>query len=102
MNSTPSTFARIMRLTALQPPPPTPMTLIFAGDSSSLKLIRIPVSLPVMRSSAFPNSPALVSRSHYMYRLGRSRCASEHGLQFGYEIPPALRRRPPSLRAVHH
>jgi hypothetical protein len=30
MNSTPSTLARIMRLTALQPPPPTPITLIFA------------------------------------------------------------------------
>ena len=30
MNSTPSTLARIMRLTALHPPPPTPITLIFA------------------------------------------------------------------------
>ena len=30
MNSTPSSLASIMRLTALPPPPPTPMTLIFA------------------------------------------------------------------------
>src|SRR6266851_2392847 len=45
MNSTPSSLARIMRFTALHPPPPTPMTLIFAGCSSSLKLIRIPPSL---------------------------------------------------------
>src|SRR5580704_7236133 len=30
MNSTPSTLARIMRLTAFEPPPPTPITLIFA------------------------------------------------------------------------
>src|SRR3974390_3432901 len=48
MNSTPSTLARIIRLTALQPPPPTPMTLSFAGESSSLKLIRIPASFAVM------------------------------------------------------
>ena len=30
MNSTPSTLARIMRLTAFDPPPPTPITFIFA------------------------------------------------------------------------
>src|SRR5579863_9483605 len=54
MNSMPSTLARIMRLTALQPPPPTPMTLIFAGDSSSLKLIRIALSFAVI---CFPRSP---------------------------------------------
>src|SRR5580704_3214877 len=30
MNSTPSSLARIMRLTAFDPPPPTPITLIFA------------------------------------------------------------------------
>src|SRR5262249_45766689 len=53
MNSTPSTFARIIRLTALQPPPPTPITLIFEGDSSSLKLMRIPVSFAVIRSPSF-------------------------------------------------
>ena len=35
MNSTPSTLARIMRLTALQPPPPTPITLIFAPSNRS-------------------------------------------------------------------
>src|SRR5882762_7669979 len=38
----------IMRLTALQPPPPTQITLIFAGCNSSLKLIRIPASFAVM------------------------------------------------------
>jgi hypothetical protein len=37
-----------MRLTALHPPPPTPITLIFAGCNSSLKLIRIPASFAVM------------------------------------------------------
>jgi hypothetical protein len=30
MNSTPSTLDRIMVFTAFPPPPPTPMTLIFA------------------------------------------------------------------------
>src|SRR5467141_1338438 len=50
INSTPSSLARIMRFTALPPPPPTPMTLIFAGCSSSLKLIRIPASLVVISS----------------------------------------------------
>src|SRR5258707_15398121 len=39
-----------MRFTALHPPPPTPMTLTFAGSSSSLKLIRIPASLVVISS----------------------------------------------------
>src|SRR5260370_25127248 len=50
MNSMPSTLARIMRLTALELPPPTPMTLIFAGDSSSLKLMRIALSFAVICS----------------------------------------------------
>src|SRR5258708_26032957 len=53
MNSTPSSLARIMRFTALQPPPPTPMTLIFAGCRSSLKLMRIPASLVVISLSTF-------------------------------------------------
>src|SRR5258706_15664983 len=53
MNSTPSSLARIMRLTALPPPPPTPMTLIFAGCRSSLKLMRIPASLVVISLSTF-------------------------------------------------
>ena len=35
MNSTPFTSARIMRFTALLPPPPTPMTLICAKFSTS-------------------------------------------------------------------
>src|SRR5882757_9262534 len=48
MNSTPSTLARIIRLTALQPPPPTPITFIFAGDSSSLKLMRMPASFAII------------------------------------------------------
>jgi hypothetical protein len=37
-----------MRFTALQPPPPTPMTLILAGESSSLKLMRIALSFAIM------------------------------------------------------
>jgi len=40
--STPSTPASIMRLTALQPPPPTPMTLMRASlRASSWKLMRM-------------------------------------------------------------
>src|SRR5215472_17728335 len=35
MNSTPSTLARIMRLTALHPPPPTPITFILAPSCGS-------------------------------------------------------------------
>jgi hypothetical protein len=35
MNSTPERPASIIRLTELQPPPPTPMTLIRAGSGSS-------------------------------------------------------------------
>src|ERR1700752_2129666 len=57
MNSTPSSLARIMRFPALHPPPPTPMTLIFAGCSSSLKLSRMPVSL-FMRPSFSPVPPS--------------------------------------------
>jgi hypothetical protein len=38
-NSTPSTFEAIMRFTALPPPPPTPITRIFAdGGIASSKL----------------------------------------------------------------
>src|SRR5437667_30565 len=94
MNSTPSSLARIMRLTALHPPPPTPMTLIFAGCSSSLKLMRIPASLVVIFSPTFST---LAGSS----RAG-SRGAGEHGFQFGYQISPALRRRAPRLRAIQN
>src|SRR5581483_743015 len=46
INSTSFIPASIMRFTALPPPPPTPMTLILASlRASSLKLLRIPVSL---------------------------------------------------------
>src|SRR5712692_2011846 len=49
MNSTPSTLARIMRLTALVPPPPTPITLIRAPCSrSSLNEKRTPDSFGVI------------------------------------------------------
>ena len=49
MNSTPSTLARIMRLTALHPPPPTPITLIFAPScNSSLNEIRMPDSFAML------------------------------------------------------
>src|SRR3954447_3205248 len=45
MNSIPSMPASIMRLTALPPPPPTPMTLILASlRFSSLKEMRMSVS----------------------------------------------------------
>src|SRR5215467_2125612 len=82
MNSTPSSFARIMRFTALQPPPPTPMTLIFAGCNSSLKLMRIPASLAV-----------IICRPLLQIRCASSagsRGTREHGFQFGYQGPRAL------------
>src|SRR5713101_5378230 len=94
MNSTPSSLARIMRFTALQPPPPTPMTLIFAGCRSSLKLMRIPASLVVISLSTF-SSFASGSRAG-------SRGAGEHGFQFGYKISRALGRRAPRLRATQN
>src|SRR5690242_380537 len=94
MNSTPSSLARIMRFTALHPPPPTPMTLIFAGCSSSLKLMRIPASFPIMFPSVFSKFAARL-------RAG-SRGAGKHGFQFGYQIPRARRRRTPHLRAIQH
>src|SRR5439155_4121985 len=62
MNSTPSSLARIIRFTALQPPPPTPMTLIFAGCRSSLKLMRIPASLVVIFPQSSPVSLAASGR----------------------------------------
>src|SRR6202521_5503037 len=94
MNSTPSSLARIMRFTALHPPPPTPMTLIFAGCSSSLKLIRIPASLVVITSPSF-SSFACGSRAG-------SRGASEHGFQFGNKISPALGCGASRLRATQY
>src|SRR5208282_5538932 len=49
INSTPSTFARIMRLTALDPPPPTPITLILAASAwSSLNEYFTPASFCAM------------------------------------------------------
>src|SRR6202521_6002107 len=94
MNSTPSSLARIMRFTALHPPPPTPMTLIFAGCSCSLKLIRIPASLVVISSPTF-SSFACGSRAG-------SRGASEHGFQFGNKISPALGCGASRLRATQY
>src|SRR6266699_1037723 len=85
MNSTPSSLARIMRFTALHPPPPTPMTLIFAGCRSSLKLMRIPASLVVISLSTFSSLLAAPGAG--------SGGASEHGLQFGYQISRAQGRR---------
>src|SRR5580704_10720419 len=99
MNSTPSTLARIMRLTALHPPPPTPITFIFAGCSSSLKRMRIPASFAVMRSSTFlnPCGPHVA----YAVRAG-SRGAGEHGFQFGHHISRALRLSAARFCCVHH
>src|SRR5712692_3538926 len=94
MNSTPSRLARIMRFTALHPPPPTPITLHFIGCISSLKLIRIPASFAVI-------SPPTFSRFAAPPRAG-SRGAGEHGFQFGNKIPRALRRGAPRLRATQH
>src|SRR5215472_10737171 len=93
MNSTPSSLARIMRFTALQPPPPTPITLIFAGCSSSLKLIRIPASFPVMFSSI---------SSTFAAPVAGLRGAGEHGLQFGYQIHRARGRGAARLGAIQN
>src|SRR4029077_1535146 len=94
INSTPSSLARIMRFTALHPPPPTPMTLIFAGCSSSLKLMRIPASLVVITFSAF-SSFACGSRAG-------SGGAGEHGFQFGHQVSRALGRGAPGLCATQY
>src|SRR5215472_8769982 len=54
MNSMPSTPASIMRLTALPPPPPTPMTLILASlRASSLKLMRMESVLMFLTCAEF-------------------------------------------------
>ena len=47
MNSMPRSWASIMRLTALPPPPPTPMTLMRAGVESATAWTRSGLSLPV-------------------------------------------------------
>src|ERR1700746_1235419 len=92
MNSTPSTLARIMRLTALHPPPPTPITLIFAPVRfSSLNEIRIPVSFAIFvppQKSARP--PPARSAS----------CSDEHAFDFRYEIGRPLRSLAPGSRAI--
>src|SRR5690349_13268296 len=55
MNSTPPSPTSTMRLTALLPPPPTPITLIFAPRrASGASVIRISVC---SRSRAIPNLP---------------------------------------------
>src|SRR2546426_7041807 len=62
MNSTPVNWAAIIRLTALLPPPPRPMTLIFAacGTSSSSKSGRRVRSLSIR--SSFRCLPAAALR----------------------------------------
>src|SRR5207245_2635994 len=62
MNSTPVNSAAIIRLTALLPPPPRPMTLIFAacGTSSSSKSGRRVRSLSI--TSSFRCLPAAAVR----------------------------------------
>src|SRR5215472_1281586 len=100
MNSTPSSFARIIRFTALHPPPPTPMTLIFAGCNSSLKLMRIPASFPVMFCRPPSRSPRPVGQG--CLQQAGSRGTREHGFQFRYQGPGALRARTARLRPGQH
>src|SRR5579862_1151643 len=130
INSTPSTLARIMRLTALQPPPPTPMTLILAGESSSLKLMRIALSFAVIlfppcglgevvlfceaaRASQKILAPVTTSKSpgwsrHYTNQAHSQESvlqklgAGEHGLDLGDQVAVALRLRAARLGAVQH
>ncbi len=55
-----------MRLTALHPPPPTPITLIFAPwFVSSLNEIRIPASFAISRPSDKKLALPRRSFSHY-------------------------------------
>src|SRR5262249_26822262 len=83
MNSTPSTLARIMRLTAFDPPPPTPITLILAPCCcSSLNEIRMPASLgiilPPLRFTYLSHrnqTSTLLSRKHAL-DLGRQRAGT--------------------------
>src|ERR1700730_16051829 len=89
MNSTPSTLARIMRFTALHPPPPTPMTLIFAPSRrSSLNDSLIPDSFGVI---LLPLCPP-VARFSLL--------ASKHAFQFRHQCTGALRRHAASMRSV--
>src|SRR6266705_1515712 len=92
MNSMPSTLARIMRLTALHPPPPTPMTLIFAGDNSSLKLIRIAFSFDVI-PIPLTGWVKLVIPGPLLGPTGRPECLcpGEHRPELGNKIRRALR-----------
>src|SRR5262249_3604915 len=70
-NSTPSTLALIMRFTALPPPPPTPITLIFALlRGSSLKLMRISSVLPSPLPFAIRYSPFEIQ---FLWRTRSSR-----------------------------
>src|SRR6266446_7331660 len=94
MNSTPSTLARIMRFTALHPPPPTPMTLIFAPSKrSSLNEILIPDSFGVIVLPPYcPPAPPLILRATSL--------ASEHAFQFRHQCSGTLRRHAASMRSV--
>src|SRR5581483_10030407 len=84
-NSTPSRRDSIMRLTALPPPPPTPMTLIFAVfSSSSLKWMRMsfsgwPFSL---KSSIIGHSSRRFVSGHDLSRADQVLVVSERASQF--------------------
>src|SRR5260370_7295113 len=89
MNSTPSTLARIMRFTALQPPPPTPITLIFAPSKrSSLNEILIADSFAVIVLPPIPGRRRPLFQSRLL--------TGEHAFQFRHQFTGALPR-PPSV-----
>src|SRR5437762_3060163 len=102
MNSIPSTLARIMRLTALHPPPPTPMTLIFAGDNSSLKLIRIAFSFDVIPIPLTGWVKLVIPTGPLLGPTGRPGCLrpGEHRPELGNKIRRALRLRAARLCTV--
>src|SRR5260370_23528667 len=95
MNSPPSTLGGIMRFTALQPPPPTPITLIFAPSKrSSLNEILIADSFAVIVL------PPIAGRRRPLFQ--RRLLTGEHAFQFRHQCSGALRRRSAGVPSVHH
>src|SRR5271163_3844090 len=95
MNSTPSTFARIMRLTALEPPPPTPITFIFAPLLASSKNdTRIADSFCAMLPpQSFPN---------FVFCIGYLLRPCKHAFQLAHPAAGTRSAGTPGARAVQN
>src|SRR5690348_1312284 len=107
MNSTPSTLARIMRLTALQPPPPTPITLIFAPSCNSsateTRMLDSFAMLPpqcynfrIFQSAAGPDTVT----ANKICRLSISSRPRKHTFQLAHEARRTSAREAPRARSV--